>query len=146
VANLHDTLDAYVGHGSVPGAVGLVARGDRIEAAAVGSVSLGGAPMTRDSIFRLASITKPVTAAAVMLLVQDGRIALDDPVAKCCPNWPGPSSSARQAWLSDTCSTLQGVLIARVSGGSLPDFLAERVRFPEIRSAIEPAPSPRAYP
>jgi hypothetical protein len=41
---------------------------------------------------------------------------------------------------------LQGVLIARVSGGSLPDFLAERVRFPEIRSAIEPAPSPRAYP
>jgi CubicO group peptidase (beta-lactamase class C family) len=72
VANLHDTLDAHVGRGSVPGAVGLVARGDRIEAAAVGSVSLGGVPMTRDSIFRLASITKPATAAAVMLLIRCG--------------------------------------------------------------------------
>lgn len=61
MANLHDTLDAHVRNGSVPGAVGLVARGDRIEAAAVGSVSLGGAPMRRDSIFRLASITKPVS-------------------------------------------------------------------------------------
>jgi CubicO group peptidase (beta-lactamase class C family) len=204
VANLHDTLDAHVGTGSVPGAVGLVARGDRIEAAAVGSVSIGGAPMTRDSIFRLASITKPVTAAAVMMLVQDGRIALDDPVAKWLPelarpvvvrtpaspatdvvpaerpitvfdlltsragygfasdfglpavqllfgvqkdgreprSFPPPDAwladlaqipllyQPGQAWLYDTCSTLQGVLIARVSGGSLPDFLAERVFAP----------------
>jgi CubicO group peptidase (beta-lactamase class C family) len=90
VANLHDTLAAHVHSGSVPGAVGLVARGDRIEVAAVGSVSLGGAAMTRDSIFRLASITKPVTAAAVMLLVQDGRIALDDPVANWLPELARP--------------------------------------------------------
>jgi CubicO group peptidase (beta-lactamase class C family) len=204
VANLHDTLAAHVHSGSVPGAVGLVARGDRIEVAAVGSVSLGGAAMTRDSIFRLASITKPVTAAAVMLLVQDGRIALDDPVAKWLPelarpvvvrtpaspvtdvvpaerpitvfdlltsragygfasdfglpavqllfgvqrdgreprSFPPPEAwmadlaqipllyQPGQAWLYDTCSTLQGVLIARVSGGSLPGFLAERVFAP----------------
>ena len=89
MANLYDTLAAHAGHGSVPGAVALVARGDRVEAAAVGTLSLGGAPMTRDSIFRLASITKPVTAAAVMLLVQDGRIALEDPVAKWLPSGCG---------------------------------------------------------
>ena len=46
--------------------------------------------MTRDSIFRLASITKPVTAAAVMLLVQDGRIALADPVATWLPELARP--------------------------------------------------------
>lgn len=60
MANLHDTLDKHVANGSVPGAVGLVARGSQVEVAVVGSVDVGGtAPMVRDSIFRVASITKP---------------------------------------------------------------------------------------
>ena len=204
MAGLHNTLKAYVDNGSVPGAVGLVARGDRMEVAAVGSVAVGGAPMARGSIFRFASITKPITAAAVMMLVEDGRIALDGPVDQWLPelaepkvvrtpaspvddvvaaarpitifdllsscagygfssdfalpgvqrlssvqkdgreprSFPAPdvwmAELARvpllyqpgEAWLYDTCSTLQGVLIARVSGQSLPDFLAERVFAP----------------
>ena len=53
---------------------------------AVGSVDLeGSAPMARDSIFRIASITKPITAAAVMMLVDEGRIALEDPVERWLP-------------------------------------------------------------
>jgi len=79
MADLHEVLQTYVGDGSLPGAVGLVARGDRAEVAVAGSIAVGGAAMARDSIFRLASITKPLTAAAVMMLVEDGRIALDDP-------------------------------------------------------------------
>ena len=68
--------------GSVPGAVALVARGDRVEVRPSARVDVDGtAPMARDSIFRIASITKPIVAAAVMMLVEDGRIALDDPVA-----------------------------------------------------------------
>jgi CubicO group peptidase (beta-lactamase class C family) len=204
VPDLHDILQAHVDRGSLPGAVGLLARGDRIEAAAVGSVRVGGTSMTRDSIFRLASITKPVTAAAVMMLVQDGRIALADPVAEWLPelarplvvrtpaspvtdvvpavrpitvfdlltsragygfasdfglpavqplfgvqkdgreprSFPPPDAwmaelaqipllyQPGEGWLYDTCSTLQGVLIARVSGQPLPDFLAERVFAP----------------
>ena len=70
--------------------MGLVARGDRMEAAAVGSMAVGGAPMVTDSIFRFASITKPITAAAVMMLVQDGRIALDDPVGRWLPELAEP--------------------------------------------------------
>ena len=85
MTDLHEVLERYVSDGSVPGAVGLVARGDQIEVAAVGSKAVGGAPMARDSIFRLASITKPITAAAVMMLVEDGRIALDDPVDQWLP-------------------------------------------------------------
>ena len=75
MAGLPDLLEAYVGSGTLPGAVILVTRGNRAEVAAVGSAAAGGAAMTRDSIFRLASITKPITAAAIMILVDDGRIA-----------------------------------------------------------------------
>ena len=81
--DLHNLLDAYVGDGTLPGAVGLVARGDHTEAAVAGSVATDGAPMGRDSIFRFASITKPITAAAVMMLVEDGQLRLDAPVAAC---------------------------------------------------------------
>jgi CubicO group peptidase (beta-lactamase class C family) len=201
MAGLHDVLGRYVSDGSVPGAVGLAACGDRIEVAVVGSMAVDGPPMARDSIFRFASVTKPITAAAVMMLVEDGRIALGDPVGRWLPelaepkvvrapgsavddvvpatrpitvfdllssragygfasdftlpavqrlfsvqkdgrepqSFPPPdvwmAELARvpllyqpgQAWLYDTSSTLQGVLIARASGQSLPDFLAARV-------------------
>ena len=204
MADLHGTLLRFVDNGTLPGAVGLVARGNRTEVAVVGSLAVGGAPMTDDSIFRLASTTKPITAAAVMMLVEDGRIGLDDPVGRWLPELADPkvvrtaaspvedvvpaarpitvfdlltmragygfpsdftlpavqSLSAVQkdgrevqsypppdvwmaelakvpllyqpgeAWLYDTCSTLQGVLIARVSGQSLPDFLSERLFAP----------------
>ncbi|MGW1490386.1 serine hydrolase domain-containing protein [Streptomyces sp. NPDC002402] len=203
MTNLHDTLQASVSNGSVPGAVGLVARGDRVEVAAVGSVDVDGtARMARDSIFRIASLTKPVVAAAVMMLVEDGRIALDDPVGQWLPELAKPTvvrtpgspvddvvpaarpitvrdvlssraghgfpsdfslpavqllfSELKQgppqpqlvaapdewmgalsripllyqpgdAWLYNTSSDIQGVLIARVSGRPLPVFLAERL-------------------
>ena len=90
-AGLHDILKVHVDNGSVPGAVGLVAGGGRMEVAAVGAMTVGGAAMDRDSIFRFASITKPITAAAVMMLVDDGRIALDDPVGRWLPELAEPT-------------------------------------------------------
>ncbi|MEU8996173.1 serine hydrolase domain-containing protein [Streptomyces caniferus] len=92
MTDLHDILETYLADGTMPGAVTLVARGDRVEVQAVGSADAdGGTPMARDSIFRIASLTKPVVAAAVMMLVEDGRIALDDPVAKWLPELASPS-------------------------------------------------------
>ena len=44
--------------------------------------------MRRDTIFRMASMTKPVTAAAAMVLLDECRLRLDDPVDDGCPNWP----------------------------------------------------------
>src|SRR5438045_1213219 len=91
MTDLHGVLEHYVRNGSVPGAVALVAHGDRIEVAAVGSVDLAGtAPMARDSIFRIASLTKPIVAAAVLMLVDDGRIGLDEPVARWLPELAEP--------------------------------------------------------
>ncbi|MEV0909398.1 serine hydrolase domain-containing protein [Streptomyces hokutonensis] len=202
MSSLHDTLRQRVDDGTVPGAVGLVARGDDVEVVAVGSADVEGtAPMARDSIFRIASITKPITAAALLTLVDEGRIGLDDPVAEWLPelakpmvvrtptspvddvvpadrpvtvedllsfrtgwglpsdfalpaaralfaiqdhslpfgDWPDPDTWLGQlaqvpmlhqpgeAWLYGTSSALQGILATRVSGRTLPDFLAERI-------------------
>ncbi len=203
MSGLRKILDAYVGDGTVPGAVGLVARGESVEVAVAGSRALDGASlMTRDSIFRVASLAKPVTAAAVMMLIDDGRLALDDPIATWLPELASPMvvrtpsspvddvvpaerpitvadlldfragygfpsdfslpavqplfselhqapprprtvpepdewlarlsrvpllHQPGEAWLYNACSDLQGILIARVSGRTLPAFLAERL-------------------
>ena len=203
MSTLRDILQAHVSSGPLPGAVGLIARGDRVEAQAVGFTDVDGScAMARDSIFRVASITKPVTAAAVMLLAEDGRIALEDPVGQWLPELASPVvvrtpaspvddvipavrpitladlltfragygfpsdfslpavgplvSELKQgppepqlvpapdewmaalsripllhqpgeAWLYNTCSDILGVLITRVSGRPLPEFLAERL-------------------
>ena len=188
---LQDLLAAAVERGAAPGAAALVARDDEVEIASAGEVEPG-------SIVRIASITKPITAAAVMLLVDEGRAALDDPIARWLPElaspqvvrtpespiadvvpalrpitvadlltfragWGFPSDfslpavvelfeklpvfAPREApddwvatlarvpmlrqpghsWLYNTCSDIQGVLIARASGRPLPEFLAERI-------------------
>jgi CubicO group peptidase (beta-lactamase class C family) len=203
MSKLRDVLQSNVSDGSVPGAVGLVARGGQVEAAAAGAAGVDGTrPMARDSIFRIASITKPIIAAAVMMLAEDGRIALDDPAGRWLPELaspvvvrtpaspagdvvpaarpisvadlltfragygfpsdfslpavgllfselkqgpPQPQAVAPpdewmatlsripllyqpgEAWLYNTCSDILGVLIARVCGRPLPEFLAERL-------------------
>jgi CubicO group peptidase (beta-lactamase class C family) len=202
MSDLQVLLDTAVADGTAPGAVALVARGDVVEIAVAGVADIDTAtPMARDSIFRIASITKPITAAAVMTLVEAGRIALDDPVSEWLPElaspavvrtprspiddivpvsraitvmdlltsrtgWGFPSDFSLpqvqhlftvqtdgrevqrrpepgtwlaalahipllyqpgEAWLYDTSSDLQGILIARVSGQQLPQFLAERL-------------------
>ncbi|UFS98699.1 serine hydrolase domain-containing protein [Nocardia huaxiensis] len=199
---LQEFLDAYVRKGVLLGSVAVLARGDRLEVAVAGSAHAdGSAPMRRDSIFRLASLTKAVTAAALLMLVDDGRVTLDQPVDGWLPEladrrvlrtpaspldevvaavrpitvfdlltsqaglgWAAdselpfvralfpiqrdgreplsyPSADEWMAelgqlpllgqpgefWLYDTCSTVQGILVARVCGQSLPEFLAQRI-------------------
>jgi CubicO group peptidase (beta-lactamase class C family) len=195
MTKLRDILESA----GVPGAAALVARFDSLEVESVGDVGT-------DSIFRIASITKPITAAAVMLLVDDGTVTLEDPIAKWLPELAAPKvvrtpddqtddvvPAARpitvedlltfragwgfptdftlpavvellhglptfgvretpddwlvtlagipmlrqpgDAWLYNTCSDIQGVLVARASGMSLPDFLAARIFEPlEMRN------------
>ena len=188
---LQELLESTVESGAVPGAATLIARGEDLEIVAVGEVE-------QDSIVRIASITKPVTAAAVMLLVDDGLVSLDDPIARWLPElaspqvvrtpdsaiddlvpavrpvtiedlltfragWGFPSDFSLPAvvelfeklpvfgtretpdewlttlaqlpmlcqpgtaWLYNTCSDVQGVLIARAASQPLPEFLAERI-------------------
>ncbi len=86
-------LDKYVDAGELAGAVSLVYhRGEVVQVDARGVQDLEtGAPMARDTIFGLASMTKPITAVAVMMLVEEGRLDLDAPVDRWLPELANPS-------------------------------------------------------
>jgi CubicO group peptidase (beta-lactamase class C family) len=81
---------AHVGDETVPGLVALVARGDQVHAEALGSLSTGGPAVQRDSLFRIASTTKPVTGAATLALVREGLLDLDEPVGRLLPELAAP--------------------------------------------------------
>jgi CubicO group peptidase (beta-lactamase class C family) len=80
-----NALEGAVQSGFAPGLVGLIARGDDVEVMTAGRMATSGAPMRPDTIFRIASMTKPITAAALMMLVDDGKLRLDEPVDRLLP-------------------------------------------------------------
>jgi CubicO group peptidase (beta-lactamase class C family) len=71
---LRARLERHIEPGFAPGMVGLVASGPEVETFVLGKMAFEGPDMRRDTIFRIASMTKPVTATAVMMLVE-GRQA-----------------------------------------------------------------------
>ncbi|MDB5424685.1 MAG: beta-lactamase, partial [Phenylobacterium sp.] len=81
--------EKYVGPGRMPCAQFVVARrGEVVHESVVGNRDVERAtPLTDDTVFRIYSMTKPVTSVALMMLVEEGLIALDDPVAKHIPAW-----------------------------------------------------------
>src|SRR5262249_18224186 len=85
LARMHDVMAAHVASGRMPGLVTLVSRHGQTHVHAVGTMAFDGAPMRRDTIFRIASMTKPVTAAAAMILVEESKLRLDDPVDPWLP-------------------------------------------------------------
>lgn len=84
--SLHDLMAKQVADNKIPGAVWLVARGHDAMIDSVGMSAIGGRqPMRRDAIFRIGSMTKAVTATAVMMLVEEGKLALDAPAVRWLP-------------------------------------------------------------
>jgi CubicO group peptidase (beta-lactamase class C family) len=82
---LEDIVEAAVARGDAPGVVAAVAKGDERRIATAGAMAIGGPPMRPGTLFRIASITKPVTAAVVLSLVEDGLVGLDEPVDRLLP-------------------------------------------------------------
>ena len=87
---IHDAAAAHVGDELVPGLVALVAYGDDVHVEALGSLGIGRPPVRRDSIFRIASTTKPITGAATLALVEEGLLDLDEPVGRLLPELAQP--------------------------------------------------------
>ncbi|HEY2771199.1 MAG TPA: serine hydrolase domain-containing protein [Solirubrobacteraceae bacterium] len=87
---LREVAEQHVGDDQVPGLVALVAHGDEVQVEALGSLTIGGAPVTRDSLFRIASTTKPITAAATLAVAAEGRFELDEPVDRLLPELADP--------------------------------------------------------
>jgi len=86
-----EALEPFVKEGQISGAVTLVARKDQVlSLQAVGLQDLaGGKPMATDSLFWIASMTKPVTALAVLMLHDDRRLDIEDPVENYLPEFKG---------------------------------------------------------
>ena len=80
-------IQGYVDAGAIAGAATLVWRRGRIvQTASFGRRDLvTGLPVERDTIFRIASMTKPVTTVAALMLLEEGRFALDDPIVDYAP-------------------------------------------------------------
>lgn len=90
MADLAAMLRPHVDAGVIPGLVALVSKDAGVEAVALGTQGTSGTPMLRESIFRAASLTKPLIAALTMMLVEDGRLHLDGPVDDYLPELAGP--------------------------------------------------------
>lgn len=89
LARLTAEMKSLVEQGELPGVVTMVARnGKVVHLEAAGKRELeGGAPMQKDTIFRIYSMTKPVTGVAMMILLEQGKWQLNDPVSKYIPEW-----------------------------------------------------------
>ena len=82
---LHAVAERHVGDDRVPGLVALVGRGDQVHVEALGTLDVGGRPVARDSIFRIASTTKPIMAATTLALAAEALFDLDEPVDRLVP-------------------------------------------------------------
>ena len=85
IDRLRRVLAGHVERGGVPGLVALVDRGGQTDEVRLGAAAVGGPPLARDAIFRISSMTKPVTAVAALTLWEQGGFELKDPVAKYLP-------------------------------------------------------------
>ena len=112
LARLHAVAQQHVGDERLPGLVALVARGGQVHVEALGQLAVGGAPVARDSLFRIASTTKPITAAATLTLVDQGVIALDEPVDRLLPELSGRQVLRRlDGPLDDTTPAVRAITV-----------------------------------
>jgi CubicO group peptidase (beta-lactamase class C family) len=140
---LHEAMAARVDGGELPGLVTVLARGDEVYVDAIGAYAFDGSvPMRRDTLFRVASFTKPVLATATMLLVEDGTLDLAEPVDRLLPELADRRVLARvDGPLDETVPahrpiTLEDLLTFRMGFGMLtePSF---NPPFPIVRAGEE---------
>lgn len=83
---LRAAAEPHVADDRIPGLVALAARGGEVHAAALGTLTAGAdRPVQRDSLFRIASVTKPITGAVTLALIAEGLIGLDEPAGRLLP-------------------------------------------------------------
>src|SRR5438105_67879 len=86
LARLHDVMVGHVEGGAASGLVSVVSRRGEAHVDVIGATAVaGGRPMQRDTIFRISSMTKPITAVATMILLEECVLRLDEPVDRLLP-------------------------------------------------------------
>src|SRR5438132_14414360 len=86
LGRMHDVMKGYVERSEVPGLVTLVSRRGEVHIDVIGTKAYEDSnPIRRDTIFRISSMTKPITAVATMILVEECKVRLDEPVDRLLP-------------------------------------------------------------
>lgn len=100
---IHTMVATHIGAGEISGAVMLVARKGQIAYVDVqGTMDVDTQqPMTRDSVFRLASMTKPVIGTAIMMMLEEGKLRLDDPISLFIPEFRNQQAAILQEAATD---------------------------------------------
>jgi len=141
LGRMHDVMASYVERGDVPGLVTLVSRRGEVHVDAIDAKAVGGGdPIRRDTIFRIASMTKPITAAATMILVEECRLRLDEPVDRLLPELAGRKILKRldgpldETVPADRPITVRDLLTFRMGFGQL---MAPPDAYPILKAANE---------
>ncbi|HET9375134.1 MAG TPA: serine hydrolase [Chthoniobacterales bacterium] len=131
---MHQVLAGYVERKEMPGLVALVSRHDDVHAETLGTMAFGHpAPMERDTIFRIASITKPITAVAAMILVEECKLRLDESIEPWLPELANRrvlKSVASE--LDDTVPALRAITVR--------DLLTSRMGFGSVMAMPDTYP------
>src|SRR6266853_771020 len=141
LGRMHNVKTGYVERGEVPGLVTLVSRRGEVHVDAIGTRAIADStPMRRDTIFRISSMTKPITAAATMILVEECKLRLDEPVDRWLPELAGRQVLKRlDGPLDDTVPakrpiTVRDLLTFRMGFGQM---LAPPDAYPILSAANE---------
>ena len=131
---MHDFMAGYVERGEVPGLVTLVSRRGEVHVDVIGTQAFGDAtPMRSDTIFRISSMTKPVIAVATMILIEECKLRMDDPVDTLLPELSERQVLKRfDGPLDDTVPAKRAITVR--------DLLTFRLGFGQVMA------SPDAYP
>jgi len=138
LARMHDVMAGYVERGEVPGIVTAVSRRGDAHVDAIGTKAVGGgAPVARDTIFRIASMTKPIIAVATLILVEECVLRLDEPVERLLPELAGRRVlRALDAALDDTVPAQRPITVR--------DLLTFRMGFGIVMAPPDTYPIQRA--
>jgi CubicO group peptidase (beta-lactamase class C family) len=140
---LREAAESHIGDDRVPGLVALVARGDQVHVEALGRLAAGGRPAAADSLFRIASTTKPITAAVTMALVGEGLIDLDEPVDRLLPELAGRQVLRRmdgpldQTVPAARAITARDLLTFTFGFGMVTEMFSASEPWPVVRAATE---------
>src|SRR5579862_7299450 len=121
-------LSALVDDGKLAGAATLISRGNSIRVACAGVRDLESRlPVQQDTIFRIASMTKPVTSTVALMLFDEGRFGLEDPITRFAPEFEHMRVlRAPEASLEDSCAAERPItfndLLTHRAGFSYSDF------------------------
>jgi CubicO group peptidase (beta-lactamase class C family) len=131
---MHHVLSGYVERQEMPGLVALVSHHDDVHVEALGSLAFGDpAPMKRDTIFRIASITKPITAVAAMILGEECKVRLDDSIEPWLPELANRRVlTSISSDLDDTVPALRAI--------TLRDLLTYRMGFGSVMAIPDTYP------